>query len=93
MQGTWRLLSYTIIEDVLAEGRTFRLEINGRPISTFGSEAAALSTARSLAQLDRTSGHSDVLVTIERPDGTVQLLEAMVGDALSHDQYASGSRR
>lgn len=87
------MLSYTINEESGTQGHAYRLEVNGRVVSTFSSEAAALATARSLAHLDRTSGHADVLVTIQRGDGSVELLEAMTGDALSHETYPAAMRR
>ena len=76
------VVQYQIIEEQPAGPERFRLALERRTIHVFSSEHAAINTARSLARLDRASG-GDVVVSIHRRDGSVNVVEAMMGDVLA----------
>ena len=79
------MLEYRITELDDTIPPRFRLTACSRLVSFFTSLDAAANTARLLGSCDHQHG-DDVVVTVHRADGTVKVLETMMGDAIAFRQ-------
>jgi hypothetical protein len=79
------MLEYRITELTDTIPRQYRVTANGRSVSLFTSLDAAANTARLLGSCDHQHGE-DVVVTVHSADGTVKVLETMMGDAIAYRQ-------
>jgi hypothetical protein len=69
---------YRVVELVTRDGSAYRLQRGRDLLATFHFQEAAVHTAISMARVSQAMG-DDVLVTLERSDGTLKVIEAALG--------------